>query len=63
MVSGHHEDERERAVRALGVVGFLRKPFSALQLASAAVSALHDDIAVDEEKTSLGRTGKREKAR
>jgi len=59
MVSGHHEEERERAVRAQGVACFLRKPFDSLQLTAAALGALHDDLSVDDEKTTLGRRVRR----
>jgi two-component system, cell cycle sensor histidine kinase and response regulator CckA len=55
VMSGHHEDERERAARALGVMGFLRKPFNAVTLVTASLAAMHGDIDVAEERTTLGR--------
>ncbi|HHH30285.1 MAG TPA: response regulator [Polyangiaceae bacterium] len=55
MVSGHHEEERERRARALGVMSFLRKPFDSLELMAASLGALHDELSADEELTGLGR--------
>ncbi len=55
VVSGHLEDERERAARANGAVGFLKKPFSASVLVTAVLGALHADIEIEEEKTTHGK--------
>ena len=53
VVSGHHEDNRERSARALGAVGFLRKPFSARVLITAVRGSLQtDDYEVEEERTT-----------
>ena len=55
MVSGHHEEGRERAARTMGVMSFLRKPFDSLELTAAAFGALHDELSPDDEMTGLGR--------
>ena len=55
VVSGHHENARERTARALGAVGFLRKPFNAAVLTTAVLAALQDEVELEEEKTTLGK--------
>jgi signal transduction histidine kinase/ActR/RegA family two-component response regulator len=55
VVSGHHEEARERTARALGAVGFLRKPFNAAVLTTAVLAALQDEVELEEEKTTLGK--------